>query len=160
MLQKLVDFVERLSLDEKMFWRVPKLKSTQAIDLVYERQAKPAAWKVRLGEGREFLPVRGTDLVALLKAAGADLAHIERQMGVSLLTQAVFADLYLERARQLFGEEMVASSIKDARAFFNEVGEKAQRIAQSEVPAAAAGAAAAEPPRAKLKLVQAKSDMH
>lgn len=130
-MNQLLLFIENFSIDEKLYWQVPLKDQTGSIEITWERMAQPMAWKVRPSGQGEWSANDTRGLEEQLHAAAVDMEHFERQLGVSVLTQAVFADMVMERASELFGRDVVKRSIADTRAFLNLVSETATQLSSS-----------------------------
>ena len=130
-MDKLLEFIDRLCLDEKLYWRVPYVGRDGSAEIVWRRDAKPHSWSVREAGASDYSSVPKAELPATLKRLGLDIKAFERQAGASILTQAVFADMVLEGAVTLFGAEAVEHSIKDTRSFLTGVSDKAARMSRA-----------------------------
>ncbi len=128
-LSSLLVFVDRLSLDEKLYWRVPVAESAVEVEILWTRAKLPASWTIK-GAGAERT-VDTVGMAALLAELRIDGAAFERQLGVTVLTQACFADLVRRSAVELFGEKAVEKSIADTKAFLDQVGETAAKLAKA-----------------------------
>lgn len=128
-LAPLLAFVDRLSLDEKLYWRVPFAESAVEAEILWTRAKQPTSWTIKAG-GIERT-VRTEELPALMAELRIDAAVFERQLGVTVLTQACFADLVRRSAVELFGEEAVEKSIADTKAFLDQVGETAAKLTKA-----------------------------
>lgn len=154
MLANLLEFINTLSIDEKLYWRVASANSKEAgFEITWRRGDRPKPWSLMHKGNGTTNSYCGKEFEHALKSAGVDLDDFERQIGVSALTQAVFADMVLQSAIQLFGAEVVTRSINDTRAFLAQVSEMAHQHAgtRSQSPA---GVRATHRPR--LRLVNAK----
>lgn len=127
MLMQLLDFINNLSIDEKLYWRVANAKSkTDGFEITWRRSDRPKPWYLRNKHAESGQAYDTGEFAQALALAGVDLEDFERQLGVSILTQAVFADLVMQSAVQLFGSEVVHRSIQDTRAFMSQVSQLAQ----------------------------------
>lgn len=149
MLVQLLQFVDNMSIDEKLYWRVNGKAPGEVFEVSWNRNAKPKSWRIKkMGAEQEmFFNTSEADLA--LTAMGVDIMDIERQLGVSVLTQAVFADMVLNGARQLFGAEVVERSVEDTKAFLNAVSQMARSHAGG--PAAASEAVKSQETTARKK---------
>ncbi len=128
-MKKLLHFIEYLCLDDQLYWRVPLLDASGEAEVRWQRDLKPRAWTVRLGDGAFERDVATAELVATLAVAAIDQEHLERQIGASILTQAVFAEMVRDGAVEIFGVEVVARSVADTREFLQSVAQAATRLA-------------------------------
>jgi hypothetical protein len=152
MLGQLLDFINNLSIDEKLYWRVSSATDKHTgYEIFWRRAERPRPWSLKR-KGAETAEAFATkDFAQALADAGVDTDDLERQLGVSVLTQAVFADMVMQAAMKLFGAEVVTRSINDTRAFLASVSEMAQMHAGGK-PSPASPA----PQRPHLKLVPEK----
>jgi hypothetical protein len=152
MLGQLLEFINNLSIDEKLYWRVTSATDKQAGHEIFWRRAeRPKPWSLKRKGEATAEAFATKDFAQALADAGVDTDDFERQLGVSVLTQAVFADMVLQAAMKLFGAEVVTRSINDTRAFLASVSEMAQTHAGSKP-----GTPSPAPQRTHLKLVTEK----
>jgi hypothetical protein len=125
-MNQMLEFIDRLCLDEKLYWRIPLLA-----EVSWRRDARPAAWQIRIVGQEEWQTFTKAELPKALERLAIDPIAFDRQVGASILTQAVFADMVMEGAIELFGQEAVRKSIADTRAFLSGVSEAAKRMTQA-----------------------------
>lgn len=154
---QLLDFLDHLCLDETLYWRIPLGGKDGSLELAWKRTQKPNAWSVRKPGEDAWTFYDAAGFLAALPTLGVDRDALDRQLGASILTQAVFADMVMEGAVKIFGSDAVQRSIKDTRDFLQSVSDAATRMTRD----AAAGGNPREKtaPRAKgkakLRLVDA-----
>lgn len=130
-----MEFIDNLSIDDKLFWKVG------ATEIYWTRASRPSSWGIKI-DGDKLLYNRAA-FEEILRANRVDLRDFERQLGVSVLTQAVFGDMVIKGAIVLFGKDVVERSVEDTRAFLNSVS----AMAGTEIKRSA-------PPKSKLALVK------
>lgn len=131
MIEQLLDFIDNLSVDEQLYWRVPATEGA-LLEVMWKRGSRKAAWSIRPLGSAEWQAMPAKDLLARISAMQGDVAAFERQVGVSVLTQAVFADMVLEAAHKIFGVDAVQRSISDTKNFLASVTEVAQKHTRTE----------------------------
>lgn len=130
-MDKLLEFIDRLCLDERLYWRVPYLGKPGNAEVTWRRDARPAAWSIRDQGQEEFKHYVKSDMKLAVETHALDPIAFERMVGASILTQAVFADMVMEGAVELFGHEVVRQSISDTRSFLAGVSDAAQRMTKA-----------------------------
>jgi hypothetical protein len=145
-MDKLLNFIDHLCLDDQLYWKVPLIVSGAGeAEVRWQRDAKPLPWTVRVGDGAFHKDVRSADLVATLAAAGIDQDNLENQLGASILTQAAFASMVTDGAVAIFGRDVVERSVSDTKDFLQAVSKAASEFAaKPELP----------PPSSRLRLVR------
>jgi hypothetical protein len=131
-MDKLLEFIDRLCLDEKLYWHVPSRAGGGDAEVAWERAAKPQAWRVKPAGHNAWMPIAAEALAATLERHDLDMGAFRRQVGASIMTQAVFADMVLQGANELFGEDVVRQSVEDTRAFLTTLAEAAATITKGE----------------------------
>lgn len=127
-MDKLLEFLDRLCIDEKLYWRVPYADENGTAEISWRRDGRPETWSIRERGAETSCSLRAAELPETLKLLGIDISAFEKQLGASILTQAVFADMVLEGAIRLFGSEVVSRSINDTREFLAMVSDAAARM--------------------------------
>ncbi len=127
-MNKLLEFIDRLCLDEKLYWRVPMLAKSGTCEVQWRRDARPAAWSIREIGSEQWTNFSKGEMPRAIEQFQLDPFSFERQVGASILTQAVFADMVMEGAVDLFGQEAVRKSIADTRSFLSGVSDAAKRM--------------------------------
>lgn len=125
-LASFLDFIDRLAVDEKLYWRLADVSEDEH-ELSWHRDAAPLAWSLK-APGREAIRHNATTLLRALADCGIDRQVAERQLGATILMQAVYADLVVQGAVQLFGEEAVENSREGMRQFLSKVQETAEAV--------------------------------
>lgn len=125
---KLLNFIDHLCIDEQLYWRVPLVDGSGDTEVRWHRDLFAAAWTIGLENKEVTRSVTTRDLMGTLRDRGVDVEHFERQLGASILTQAVFADMVREGAVEIFGEAVVARSVGDTRAFLKGVADTAAEL--------------------------------
>jgi hypothetical protein len=133
-LRKLLDFIDRLAVDDRHYWRVPlagadaeappeagPFAADAAAEIMWEAGAGRTPWRARLVGEDVWRPVDAAGLEAVLAAMGVDLASFQRQLEASILTQAAFAEVVLDTARELLGGDAVTRGIAETRAFLGAI---------------------------------------
>ena len=128
----LLAFIDQLSLDDKLYWRLARADALGEVEVSWERHVQPSPWRWRAIATpiADWTPVEAQALRAALAAAGVDTAYLDRHIGASVLTQAVYADMVLEAVRNLFGADVVARSIDDTKAFLEALSVTARALTQ------------------------------
>ncbi len=130
-MNKLLEFIDRLCLDEKLYWRIPMLAKSGTCEVQWRRDAKPSAWSIRPIGTEEWAHFSKGEMPRALERYSLDPIAFDRQVGASILTQAVFADMVMEGAIDLFGQDAVRKSIADTRSFLSGVSDAAKRVTNS-----------------------------
>ena len=143
-MDKLLHFIDHLCIDDQLYWRVPLTNGDGEAEVRWQRAQKPLAWTVRVGGGAFERLAATADLIKTLAAAQVDQEQLERQLGASVLTQAVFAEMVRDGATSIFGADVVAQSVQDTRDFLESVSQAAAQLATP----------AATPPAARLRLIR------
>jgi hypothetical protein len=131
-LRKLLDFIDRLAVDDRHYWRVPLVDAETAAtdgpfaaeaaaEIVWESGGGRTPWKARLVGEEPWRVVDAAGLEALLAGMGVDVASFQRQLENSILTQAAFAEVVLDTARELLGGDAVTRGIAETRAFLGAI---------------------------------------
>ncbi len=130
-MDKILDFLDRLCLDEKLYWRVPYLAKEGSAEIAWRREARPSSWSLRPVGQTDYISYSREQLMPAMAALGLDTEAFRRQAGASILTQAVFASMVTEGAVDLFGAEAVEKSVRDTRSFLSGVSDAAARMQKS-----------------------------
>ena len=154
MLAQILEFIDKLSIDERLHWRVSSINSREpGFDITWTRNNRPNPWILTRKGNANPQAFSTSEFEQGLKSAGVDLGDFERQVGVSVLIQAVFADMVTQSAVELFGSEVVTRSIRDTRAFLSEVSKMAHTYASGKPPGPAVHR---ERPKPQLRLINPK----
>ncbi len=127
-MNKLIEFIDRLCLDEKLYWRIPMLAKSGTCEVQWRRDAKPSAWSIRPVGTEEWAHFSKGEMPRALERYSLDPIAFDRQVGASILTQAVFADMVMAGAIDLFGQDAVRKSIADTHSFLSGVSDAAKRV--------------------------------
>ncbi len=114
--ENLLTFVETLFFDDRLYWQVSDLNSKK-FELVYLRENDPDCWQINELGSCNIKTSKKCDLETLLLELNVDLKDVEKQIGLSIMMQAVFADLVLKGAEKLFGPESLNACISSAGNF-------------------------------------------
>ncbi len=159
-LRELIDFIETLSLDDAMYWRVPRLSSSNdpEIEVQWDRRRTNERWQMRQIDSETWTSATRHDVMATLDVWQADSENFAQQLRSSVLTQAVYADLLRRRAVELFGSDAIDQAAEDTAAFLAAVRNAAAQMTMTPV-ANAVHEAAPAPAAARrgLRLVNASA---
>lgn len=126
-LAALIDFIDRLAVDDKLYWRFADTDAGD-LELTWHRDATPRCWGLKTRSEPEPIRHDATSLLEALATLGLDSATAERQIGATILMQAVYADLVVQGAIQLFGADAVESSREGMRQFLGQVQKAATTL--------------------------------
>lgn len=120
-MENILTFVENLFFDEKLYWQASGLSETKRFEVVYQRFETPRGWRIRAIGDDDWLCFSIKNATETFTNLNVDMADVERQIGSSIMMQAVFANLVLSSAAKLFGKEHVDTCIERAGQFSQEL---------------------------------------
>jgi hypothetical protein len=124
----LLEFLDTLALDDRLYWRLPRREGQVAVELMWQRAQKPEAWSVRETGAEAWTTSTREALPDKLTALSVADATVEKMLGATVMTQAVFADMVLEGAARIFGRDAVERSVRETRTFLAEVSATASQL--------------------------------
>jgi len=151
-MKQLLDFIETLSIDDTAYWKIPTVYGESTAEIRWKRKLNPRGWQLRFGDQEEWQDFNAKEFSESLNTHKVDLMAFQRQLGASVLSQAVFANLIVERAQDIFGEKVVSQSMEEAKRFCAAITEAANALAKQTKQNNEEEAQQAQ--GAKLKLVQ------
>lgn len=122
-LYELLEFIETLSIDEQLYWQIATNSDENQIEVMWKKNNLKCPWRIRCKGSKNWTELHKDQLVGELDNWDADIGQLEKSIGVSVMTQAVFADQIVQGACQLFGSEAVQAGIQDARLFLDSIAE-------------------------------------
>jgi hypothetical protein len=129
-MQELLQFIQHLAIDDRFYWRVGLIGRVGHAEVIWQRRDGATPWRLRLSDTTEWTAFGGAELELRLAAASVDTDDLQRQLSASILTQAVFAEMVVDGARKIFGEDVVQRSVADTQAFLDVVRDTAQRVTE------------------------------
>lgn len=145
-MQKLSEFLEFSSIDNKLYWRIPSHSAKELYEVQW-RKDHPKPWRFRK-VGDIFWKINTGDTIqTALEAEGVDILALETKVRYSALQQVAFADKIVEDAKKHFGKDNVDQAIDENRTFLQQLEEAVVRITSQ-------GKQTAKPKAPKLQLVK------
>lgn len=109
-MQYLLDFVHEHTLEEQLYLVVDT--SDGQLELLWQRREDPGSWQVRPHRSEAgFETVARADLIDALRAKGADMGRVERELRAIAMTQIAFADMLLRDANECLGRDFVNAAL-------------------------------------------------
>jgi hypothetical protein len=91
-------------------------------------------WRFRLHGDEPWIYTTHQDLEPALRQVGIDVVMLEALVRESALNQAVYANLVLEKAVELFGEDAVVDQIVQTKLFTEQVASMAKELLSPRPP--------------------------
>ena len=119
-MQHLLDFVHEHTLEEQLYLVVET--STGALELLWQRRQDASSWQVReyKSEAAYELIARAA-LIDTLRAKGANMERVERELRAIAMTQIAFADMLLRDAHAALGRDFVYSALRGHEELMNQL---------------------------------------
>ena len=109
-MQHLLDFVHEHTLEEQLYMVVDSRSGE--LELLWQRRHDAGSWQLRPhGSELAFEAVARAELIDALRARGADLTQLERELRAVAMTQIAFADMLLRDANTSFGRDFVHAAL-------------------------------------------------
>jgi hypothetical protein len=131
---EMLSFIETLSLDDRLYWEVGSTKGKLRFEIMWQKDSSPNPWRIRPKGSDQWTELNSSGLIKKLNQWDACTDQFERQVGASIMTQAVFADQVIQGATKLFGEDAVQQGIEDARQFLQAVANSIKEQTSPQAP--------------------------
>jgi hypothetical protein len=119
-MQHLLDFVHEHTLEEHLYLVVDT--SAGELELLWQRQRDLHSWQLRPHRSEAaYETVARSALLDTLRARGANMERVERELRAIVMTQIAFADLLLRDAHDTLGRELVQSAVQGHQGFLNDL---------------------------------------
>lgn len=127
-MEQLLLFIETMAIDDKLTWRVNGKRPGELYEVSWNRAHAPMAWGIRRGYQESFEMFSNSDLRIALKYSEIDLAHLEKALSTSILSQAVFAGMVMDQIKSIFGAEVVERSVDESKKFLSSITDLANIV--------------------------------
>lgn len=119
-MQHLLDFVHEHTLEEQLFLVVET--SSGELELLWQRRHDQNSWQLRpYKSGDAFETVARAELIDTLRAKGAVLERVERELRAIAMTQIAFADMLLRDAHASLGRDFVYDALRGHEEFMSQL---------------------------------------
>lgn len=159
-MQHVLDFVHEHTLEEQLYLVVET--GTGELELLWQRRQDPNSWQVRehRSEGPYELVARAL-LIDTLRAKGAIMDRVERELRAIAMTQIAFADMLLRDAHTELGRDFVYAALRGHEELMNQlkssitelVLKPAKANAKAKMQVLDGGGASSERPSGHLRRV-------
>jgi hypothetical protein len=95
--------------------------------LEWRRDGRPKSWWIRREDETTWTAHDADGLIIALPSLGISQATMVRHLSATILTQAAFADIVLERTCELFGTDAVKASLQQSRQFLLKIAALAEQ---------------------------------
>ena len=127
-MQNVITFIENFAMEPELYWQVPHLYSGAVCELQWQKRAMPKRWRFRASEDQPWVQLAPQEVTPALQAAQVNLAATRRQIGASIITQAVYASLVVEAAEKIFGQDTLQKAFSDTNHFIFELLKRVSSI--------------------------------
>lgn len=127
-MEQLLQFIETMAIDEKLTWRVNGTHMGEVFEISWNRKYAPMAWSIRRGYEERFEMFSNADFRIALSCGEVDLAHFEKLLSTSILSQAVFAEMVMDQIKQMFGADVVNHSVGESKKFLSSIVDMASAL--------------------------------
>ena len=159
-MQHLLDFVHEHTLEEQLYLVVET--GTGELELLWQRRHDANSWQVR--EHRSdaaYESVPRAELIDSLRAKGAIMERVERELRAIAMTQIAFADMLLRDAHTALGREFVYAALRGHEELMNQLKSSITELvlkpakvkAKAQMQVLDGGGAASERPSGHLRRV-------
>lgn len=129
----LLEATERLSLDDRLFFRFQNSNEVE-VCLSFRRDAAPSSWCLwyALNEAASRRTVSYHHLPAALQSFSIPEAQVYREIANTILTQAAFADEFIHEVERVLGTEAVAGAIRQTQDFMESLRDMVNGVLSSQ----------------------------
>lgn len=127
-MEQLLLFIETMAIDEKLSWRVNSKRPGEVYEITWNRKYAPMAWGIRRGFEEQYEMFSNADFRIALQCSEIDMAHFEKLLSTSILSQAVFAEMVIDQIKQIFGAETVEKSVSESKKFLSSIVDMASAL--------------------------------
>lgn len=149
-MEQLLVFIETMSVDEKLTWRINGKRPGELFEITWNRRLAPMGWSIRKGFEESVEMFSNADFRIALKYSDIDLRHFEKCLSTNILSQAVFAGMVVEQIKEIFGADIVEKNVNESKMFLSSI---------TELAAAMTGKKAKESPIVKQSTIAAKTHL-
>jgi hypothetical protein len=119
-MQHLLDFVHEHTLEEQLYLVVDT--ASGPLEMLWQRSHQADSWQLRPHKAEvAFENVARSALLDTLRARGANMERVERELRAIVMTQIAFADMLLRDADAALGRELVQTAVSGHREFMNQL---------------------------------------
>jgi hypothetical protein len=119
-MQHLLDFVHEHTLEEQLFLVVET--SSGELELLWQRRQDINSWQLRPYKSEApYESVARAELIDTLRARGAVMERVERELRAIAMTQIAFADMLLRDANTALGRDFVNDALRGHEAFMTQL---------------------------------------
>jgi hypothetical protein len=119
-MQHLLDFVHEHTLEDQLYLVLET--SSGELELLWQRRPDANSWQLRPHKSEAaYENVARSVLLDTLRAKGADMDRLERELRAIVMTQIAFADMLLRDANTALGREFVHAALAGHHAFISEL---------------------------------------
>ena len=119
----MMEFIDNLSLEDRLYWQISRGDTGDLIELGWQRSATSGEWSIKTDKNPDGFTYDRHGVAAHLAAIDVDVEKLTRQLGASIMTQALYADLMLEGAKKLFGENTLQQGLGNAKRYVESAGD-------------------------------------
>jgi hypothetical protein len=119
-MQHLLDFVHEHTLEEHLYLVVDT--ASGELELLWQRRHDAESWQLRPHQSEASSEsVARSALLDTLRAKGANMERVERELRAIVMTQIAFADMLLRDANECLGRDVVESAVIGHQGFLGEL---------------------------------------
>lgn len=119
-MQHLLDFVHEHTLEEQLYLVVDT--AAGPLEVLWQRHHDADSWQLRPHQAEAaYEHVARSALLDTLRARGANMERVERELRAIVMTQIAFADMLLRDADACLGREVVESAVMGHREFLSQL---------------------------------------
>ena len=144
MLNELLNILDRLSLEDNLYWSTlcPTDSKHEKVEVWWERKNKPTPWRIKTAHHDQVY--RSDDLEAAFSQLSIDQLAFEQKLSINILSQAVYADTLIQNVREVLGNDVVDRSIVATQTFLNTIKLHAAKLSDKPI----------RTPQAQLRLLK------
>lgn len=131
-MESLIQFIDSFSIDEKLYWQLPSSEPGKFYDIKWERDCGKTHWHIKTADEKTWQPVPSEKLVETLDRLPVNERDLQKQIGTSIMTQAIFAEQYLNSAKKLLGSENIERGLDKARNLMDMISNLTQSQSQTQ----------------------------
>lgn len=143
-MKDLVWLLENYAFDDNIYWRLTTTDN-KSVEIYWNSKSKDASWSINQLNNPEKTFFSNAEMPAVLADFKVEVDAMNDGIQRKLLSQVVYADMFLEKAVELMGKDLVDNAISEHRDFSSKLLSAIQSALKDESP---------EPkPTTKLRLV-------
>jgi hypothetical protein len=132
-MEDLVRLLENYAFDDSIYWRLETFDG-KFVEIHWNRQHKSTPWSINLLDDPEKIFFSSSEMPATLVKFKVEASTMSSGIKRKLLSQIVYADMFIEKASELMGKEIVDDAINEHREFSNKLLSAIQSALSSEPP--------------------------